>query len=921
MEEKNRKAKRAEERKDWFTHPVVATAYKVWRFVFAAVKIAAGAIATVLLIALVCGFVFVCMLGDYLQEDIIPQAGMDMNKLGLELNSTIYYIDSNNQIQIQQNIHSNINRKWAYYDDIPEDMINAAVAIEDHRFYQHQGVDWVTTLQACARMFFGDDSAGGSSITQQLVKNITQNDSITVQRKVLEIFQATQLEKSYSKEDILEHYLNVVYFGQSSYGARQAAKAYFGKELEKLSLAECACIVGITNSPTYYDPYQNPANNLRRTQTILWTMKNQGMIDQEEYNAAIVESETLAERLKWYIDFEDTLAYCDNEDCGYKDTVSTLAVDGNRYFCPNCSQEVFVTKNVGGYNYHTETVIWDVAKDLAAKEGVDWNSSTYDMYIKRIQVGGYQIYSTMDYEVQQQVDKIYSDLKQMPSYRGGDQLQSSIVVIDNRTGDIVGCAGGFGPKDGAYGWNRVVRSTRQSGSSIKPISIYAPAFEMGVITPVTVVKDLPLTYDGGYWPRNDNWQYSYSRTILSGVTSSVNAIATNTLKMITTDYGYDFAKNKFGLSTLVDEYYSGGTRFSDNNYAPLAMGAQTWGVTVRDMAAAFGTFANNGVWREARSYTKVLDSNGNVVLDNTQDSRQILGEKAVNYMNYCLVNATRSGTGTEADLYWSYGITTAGKTGTTADNYDRWYCGYTGYYTAAVWTGFDEPQPLYLTYGGNPSAQLFKKVMGPLHYGKSNKSLYSERNMTYVSVCLDSGKLATDACYVDVRVPENKSFTRVNVGMVHVNDAPDEYCDKHVMVEYCSGGGVANEYCKLFAEVDEEVVVAEKSLVKMTQADIVEVVRARDEAYGLWKEWRGQEYIYYVDSKGNDLVFKGLDGRLSQSVDAPYVLCTEHTKEAWDEYVLNHPVVPEEPVDPSDPTNPDDSVTPDEPEDTVIPNP
>ena len=910
---KRRNGESGQERGAWCAHPAFATVYKIWRFVFAAAKIAAGAAATVLLIVLVCGFAFGMMLANYLENDIATLAGMDMSNVATELNSTIYYVDGNKQIQIQQNIDSSINRKWAQYEDIPQYMINAAVAIEDHRFYQHQGVDWVTTIQACARMFFGDDSAGGSSITQQLVKNITGNDSVTVQRKVLEIFQAIQLEKGYSKEDILEHYLNEVYFGQSAYGVRAAAKAYFGKELEKLSLAECACIVGITNSPTYYDPYQNPGPNLTRTETILWTMRNQGMITQGEYEEAIAEAQTLSAKLKWYIDFEDSMAFCDNEECNYKDVVSTLAKEGDRYFCPMCSQEIFAQETKGGYNYHTDTVIIDVAKDLAAKEGVEWNDATLEMYLKRIQVGGYHIYSTMDYDVQQQVDKIYSDLNQMPAYRSGQQLQSGIVVIDNRTGDIVGIAGGFGPKYGALTLNRATKSTRQSGSSIKPISIYAPAFELGVITPATVVKDLPLTYNGGYWPRNDNWSYSYARTILSGVRSSINAIATNTLDMITTDYGYDFAKNKFGLSTLVDEYFSGNQRFTDNGYAPLAMGAQTWGVTIRDMAAAFGTFANDGIYREARSYTKVFDSNGNLVLDNTQDSRKILSEKTINYMNYCLVNATRGGTGTEADLYWSYGITTAGKTGTTADNYDRWYCGFTGYYTAAVWTGFDQPEPIYLVYGGNPSAQLFKKVMGPLHSGKSNVELYSSKDMVTVDVCLDSGLLATDACRADVRLEAGSSFSRVEQAMVHKDDKPEDYCEKHVMVEYCKDHGVATEYCKLFAGVDENVIVEELALVKMTQKELHEVLLARDEAYGLWQQFCGEEYIYYVDEKGNDLVFKGLDNTLKQDVDAPYVICPEHTKEAWDEYIQNNPIVPDVPDVPTDPDAPVDPEDPVEP--------
>ena len=360
----------------------------------------------------------------------------------------------------------------------------------------------------------------------------------------------------------------------------------------------------------------------------------------------------------------------------------------------------------------------------------------------------------------------------------------------------------------------------------------------------------------------------------------------------------------------MDEYYSGETRFSDNNYAPLAMGAQTWGVTVRDMAAAFATFANSGVYREARTYTKVLDSNGNVILDNEQESRKILSEKAVNYMNYCLVTATRGGTGTEADLYWSYGITTAGKTGTTADNYDRWYCGFTGYYTAAVWSGYDQAEPIYLTWGGNPSSQLFKKVMGPIHRGLGNKELYSTKDWVTVDVCLDSGLLATDACKVDVRNVEGHSFSRVSTVMVHKDDKPEKSCDQHVVVEYCKDHGVANEYCKLFAEVDETVLVEERSLVKMTRKEIDECIRARDYAAGLWKEFCGQEYIYYVNDKGEPLVFKGIDNKLVQSVDAPYVICPVHTKEAWEEYILNNPTVPEQPEDPDAPTDPQEPTVP-----------
>ena len=907
---------RKENPQGWKPPVVLDILYKIWRVLFAAIKVAAGALATVLLVVLICGFVFAGMLGDFLENDILPEAGVDLEELSLDLNSTIFYVDENKQVQVQQEIDSTTSREWVSYDQIPEDMIHAAIAVEDHRFYRHQGVDWVTTIQACARMFFGDSSVGGSSITQQLIKNTFGNTSVTVQRKLLEIFQATELEKRYDKELILEYYLNVIYLGQNCYGIRTAAETYYGKELEKLTAAECASIIGITNSPTYYDPYQNPENNKERKETILWLMKNQGWLTQEEYETELARELVL----KAGIDLEDQMAQCSNEECLYRDTVSTLVHDTEKekYFCPVCGNEVLVDQNnsSGFYSYHTETVVLDVAKALAEQDGVEWNDGTKKAYMRKIQTGGYNIYSTLNWEVQQQAEAIYENLDKIPAVRGGQQLQSGIVIIDNETGDIVALVGGVDEKQDYYGWNRAT-SRRQSGSSIKPISVYGPAFEMGVITPATVVKDLPLEYENNsYWPRNDNWKYNYSRTIYSAVTSSVNACCAWTLDMIGTDYSYDFVTNKFGLTTLVEEYVdSNGVTHSDNNYAPLAMGSQTWGVTVREMAQAFAVYANNGVYREARTFTKVLDSEGNVVYDNIQDSEQIVSQKTVDYMNYCLVNATRRGTGTEADLYGSYGITTAGKTGTTTSNKDRWYCGFTGYYTAAVWCGFDQPESISTIRVNNPSAVLFKSVMGPLHKGLKNRALYNANLMKSVTVCLDSGKVATDACAADVRVSEDSTFTRLSQSAVYQEDMPEETCDKHVLVDYCSCGGVANEYCKLFAEVDPTVIISQRSLVKMTQAELDEIKKAS--TVGLRAEYTGDEWVYFINDDGTDGIFKGIFGTLIQAVEAPYIVCPVHNEQTWQEYQQTLPPEPEDPSDPQEPTDPEDVPQPSDPVDVA----
>ena len=882
-------------RQNWKPNFILRVLYAAWRVAFGGFKIAVGAAGTVLMIGVICAFVFAGVLGDYLQDDILPMADIDIDNYDLAQNSYLYYVDDNGQIRKYQDIFSSTSSSWADFEDIPENMIYAAVAIEDHRFFEHQGVDWITTIKACARMFFGDSSAGGSSITQQLIKNVllTEDeaaDDVTVQRKVLEIFRAIQVEKRYDKDEILELYLNFIYLGQGCRGVRSAAETYYGKELESLTAAECASIISITNSPTYYDPYQNPENNAKRKETTLWAMHEYGWLSDAEYEHALNQELVL----KNGIDFEDSMAFCKNKECNYKGIVSTLVSDGSQYYCPSCSQVVPVVEDGSRdmYSWFTDTVLEDVGMALAEKNGMVWNSSTKELMMQQIKSGGYHIYTTIDVKVQEQVDKIYTDLSMIPDTRGGQQLQSAIVVIDNSTGDIVAMAGGVGEKTGFDDWNRATDAKLQSGSSIKPISIYAPGFEQGTISPASVIKDLPLMYTDGPWPRNDNYKYAYSSTILSGVIRSVNTVAANTLDKIGTSYGYDFAKNKFGISSLVDEYVDAdGTVHSDNGYAPLAMGAQTWGVHVRDMAGAYATFANNGVRREERTFTKVYDSEGNLVIDNVQKQEQILSQKSVNYMNYCLVNATASGTGTEANFS---GMEVAGKTGSTSSFKDRWYCGFTGYYTAAVWTGFDTPEVIYPTTCNNPASVLFRRVMQPLHDDLSYKDLYTTSGMVSVSVCLDSGLRATSACSQDSR-----GISRVASALVYPEDVPSGFCNKHSSITLCSGGGTPTEWCKKFAEVDPTVKITTVSTVHLTSEEYNEAAKAV--RYGL-----SDVYI----------------SNISISADAGEP-CKVHTKEAWETYLASQTTEPEDPSEggedgtkpnkpnkPNKPTNPTNPSTP-----------
>ncbi len=924
MENESNKKRRAKKpRQEWKPNFLLKLLYAAWMAVFSVFKIAIGAVATVLLIVLVCGLVFVGILGDYLQNDILVESqNYELNISDLDQTSSVFALDSQGNIQLVQRIHTTVDRQWATIDEIPKDMINATIAIEDKRFYEHQGVDWITTVKACVNMFMGGSSQfGGSTITQQLIKNDTGENSVTVQRKVMEIFRAIHAEQKYNKDTIMEWYLNTIYLGEGCYGVKSAAAEYFGKELQSLTVAECASLISITNNPSLFSPYSSTLSykgemtdgaqrNRIRQRNVLAQMLEQGMLNEEEYEEAVNEGIIF----KRGIDPEDRWTICENEACGYEGTTGTFTREGEHYFCPVCGtqSEARTDSSKEVYSYFVDTVIEDVAADLAAQDGIVWESldkQGREVYLLRIQRGGYNIYSTLDMDVQAMVDAIYTNLNEIPKTNSAQQLQSAIVIIDNKTGYLVAMAGGVGEKTVHDGQNRATDSKLQTGSSMKPLTVYAPAFEVGAISPATVVKDLPITYTGGNFPKNDNRRYNYSRTIFDGVRLSVNAVAVNTLDKIGFDYSLSFAKNNLGISTLVESYTtSSGRVLTDLGYSPLGMGALTVGATVRDMSAAYATFANGGVYREPITYTKVYDSEGNLVLDNTQNTFQAMSEKTVNYMNYCLYNAANSGTGTGAIFA---GQNIAGKTGTTSSNKDRWFCGFTAHYTAAVWTGYDQPEAINL--GTNPACILWRKVMQPIHQGLENGSLYDGTGFRSVSVCLDSGLLATDACKHDVR-----GIGRVSTAYCYKEDIPSGSCGKHVMVDYCiTGKGVATDYCYKFAAVEDEnvgeVEIEERSLVKLTQEEI-DAIKAAGKV-GLVSDYTVDYYVYLVDGDGDPINWYGFNGKANKGEKAPYILCPVHTQEAWEEYQKQKEEEEKE-EETTVPSEPGETTTPQDPANT-----
>ena len=630
-----------------------------------------GIIGTILLIGVVTGLIFVCIFAFYVKTCITPSLDLDLNDFTLNQSSIIYYQDSNGDYQKLTTVKSSENRIWVDGDQIPQHMKDALVAIEDKRFYTHKGVDWFRTAHAALNMFTGGSTFGGSTITQQLIKNLTQQDDITVQRKLLEIFQALDLEKNYDKDEILEYYLNAVYFGEGCYGVQTAAQTYFGKDAKDLSVAESAAIVGITNLPTYYDPFYSVENNKERQENVLREMNKQGYLNKSEYEAAKSEE----------------LEFVRGEN----------------------SPDTF---NV--YSYYEEVVLSDVIGDLAEAKGISRNAAS-----QLVHNAGYEIYACIDKDIQAKVDAIYTDPEQLPkSYSGTkSQLQSAIVIIDQTTGEIKALSGGTGEKTISYGLNRATGTTRPPGSSIKPIAVYGPAVEYGLISPSTMVLDADETHvqlaHTSWYPKNSPNTYDGIITITTALQKSKNTVAAQIMDKLTPSASLEFLRSRLGVTSLID---------SDADYAAMALGEPHYGITVREMAQAYTALANDGVFTYSRTYTMVKDRSGKIILDNQPQTIRAFSQETARTMTYMLNNAATYGTGSESRLS---NMPVAGKTGTTTSNRDRWFCGYTPYYTCAVWTGYDTPETM--SFSGNPATQIWQKVMSAIHADLPRK----EFNISY----------------------------------------------------------------------------------------------------------------------------------------------------------------------------------------------
>jgi penicillin-binding protein 1A len=655
------------------------------------------------------------------------------------------------------------NREVISLSEMGEYLPQAFVAIEDKRFYEHNGVDIQRTLGAILKFATGNSSYGGSTITQQLIKNATGDNDKDWKRKVREIAKAFQIEREMSKDQILESYLNTIPLGGGSknvYGVKVASNYYFDKEPSELTLAQAAYIAGINHSPNVYNPFKDEPNTEKinsRTKTVLNEMLDQAKITQEQYDEAIAE------------------------------------VDAGLAF-----KEGNITSN-NSLTQNEEAAVKQAAKQYASEHDL-----TYDIALQRIQSGGYKIYITEDKKLQDIVDDTYTNSTSWittktvtekdengNSYKTTIQLQSAMVVIDHKTGYVVAARGVLGEKT-PWGINRVTTSTHQPGSSIKPLAVISPSLQEGLITAGTVIDDTPVTY-GSYSPHNDKAGYYGLMNIRYILRVSRNIPEVKMMRKLTPAKSIEYLKS-FGISTL-----------SGDEGLSLALGAVDGGVSPLEMAAAYATIANGGVYIEPTFYIKVEDQNGNVVMQKEQETHRVISEQNAWIVQSLLTEPTGTGltgtdgaTGTRARVT---GMQTCGKTGTTNDTTATWFCGFTPYYSAAMYFGFDTPKEGSSKYlpGSGTVASRWGGIMNKIHSGLASASFTKPSGIVTASVCKDSGLLATSECEQDQR------GSRVYTEYYVKGTAPTKSCTTHVKLKICKETGkIANEYC---TDVEEKVFI------------------------------------------------------------------------------------------------------------------
>ncbi len=707
-----------------------------------------GAFFTLVLILLITGIIVGSVFAVYIENNLIDE---DYDIVGLETNldqtTKIFYFDEMGERHEldDQRLYGEENRSWISVSQMPTNLKDAFIAIEDKRFYEHNGMDFKRTTGAVLEFLRGNSSYGGSTITQQLIKNFSGENDATIQRKIKEIFRAISLTKKRSKDEVLEMYLNTINLSNGCYGVQAAANYLFNKDVSELTLVECAALAAIPKSPYKYNPKNHPEENLERRNTVLDEMRKNGWITKEEFDEAI-----------------------------------------NTELVLNINKDIVAATGATVYSYFTDALIEQIIADLNREYGYPREVATNIIF-----GGGLEIHSTMDPRIQNIMEEVFADPDTFV-HVDGIQPESAMVVMDPYTGDIKGLVGGRGEKTLSRGQNRATMSKRQIGSAIKPLSVYSPAIDLGYVDYATVIDDTPLKYNEEteeYWPRNAGRDYRGKTTVNYGIKQSLNTTAVKVLDMITPEYSYNFMTEKLGITSLEK---------SDIDYSPLALGGLTYGLTVTEVTAAYSIFPNEGIYSAPRLYTVIYDNNGNILLENQLNQQVAISKSTSQIMTKCLEDVLTSGTGGALTLKNS--IDVAGKTGSTNDDKDIYFVGYTPYYVGGCWFGYDIPKTLSKKLTSpNQALVAWDKTMTRIHEEIINESKtggeklreFSDSELVEAEFCCDSGHVPTILC--EAFDPRG---SRVQKGWFKKGSEPTQKCETHILVNFDGDtSAVANPFC------------------------------------------------------------------------------------------------------------------------------
>ena len=705
-------------------------------------------------------------------------------------------------------VASDSNRIPVTMDQIPSNLAHAFVAIEDERFYQHNGIDIQGIFRAAVvgiknKFKF---SQGASTITQQLLKNNVftgWTDESTVERikrKIQEQYLALELEKVMSKEKILENYMNTINLGQNTLGVQAASLRYFNKNVYELNLSECAVIAGITQNPSKYNPISHPDKNAERREKVLNNMLEQGYISQTEYEEAMADdvysriqstNEEIADTTvnSYFDDAVTDAVYEDLLAAGYNDTQAyTLLYSGGLsiYSTQDPNIQAICDEVYSNEENYPSNSKWQLTYALsitkANGETENHSSEMYKAYFKESNSRFNMLYDTKEEAyaaIEEYQNAVMSEGDEIlaESITLTPQPQVSITVEDQSTGYVVAMVGGRGVKEASRTLNRATSAKRQPGSTFKVLAAYAPALDTGQLTLASVYNDAPFNYDSG--TPVSNWYstgYRGVNTVRTAIKDSMNIIAVKALTQITPQLGYDYLLN-FGFTTLESAKEVNGKIYSDITQ-PLALGGITNGVTNMELNAAYATIANNGTYIKPKLYTKVVDHDGNVILDNTTpETHQVIQETTAYLLTSAMVDVVTSGTGGSVNFG---GMPIAGKTGTTSDYNDVWFSGYTPYYTATTWTGYDNNTKLSTTAEKNLAKTMWRAVMSQIHEELPSKSFNVPSGIVTATVCSRSGKLPIPGLCDATLITEY--FAEGTV--------PETTCDTHYQGTLCAYSGL-----------------------------------------------------------------------------------------------------------------------------------